>query len=58
MSCLRSTRESSCHEMKYYKPLFYSAVTVIYASFAFRVCRLGLLSRALRPNPETKEQTG
>jgi len=40
--------------MRYYKPLLYSAITIIYASFAFRVLRLGLISRALKPSSETK----
>jgi hypothetical protein len=40
--------------MRYYKPLLYSAITIIYASFAFRVFRLGLISRALKPVRETK----
>jgi hypothetical protein len=39
--------------MKYYKPLFYSAITIIYASFAFRLCRIGLISRALKPKGES-----
>jgi hypothetical protein len=43
--------------MKYYKPLVYSAMAVIYASFAFRVGRLGFLSQALQPRTETKEQS-
>jgi hypothetical protein len=42
--------------MRYYKPLVYSAIAIIYASFAFRVGRLGLLSRALKPRTEAKTQ--
>jgi hypothetical protein len=40
--------------MKYYKPLLYSAITIIYASVAYRVLRLGLVSRALTSGHERK----
>jgi hypothetical protein len=45
------------HMMRYYKPLVYSAIAIVYASFAFRVGRLGLLSRALKPRTEAKKQS-
>jgi hypothetical protein len=35
--------------MKYYKPLFCSAITVIYASFTLRVFRIGMASQSLKP---------
>ena len=41
-------------KMKYYKPLFYSAATIIYASFAFRVLRIGLLSRMIKQKRDTR----
>jgi hypothetical protein len=40
--------------MKYYKPLLYSAIAIIYSSFTFRVHRLGMVSRNLKLASETK----
>jgi hypothetical protein len=40
--------------MKYYKPLFYSAITIIYASLTFRVLRLGLLPRMISQKRDPK----
>jgi hypothetical protein len=40
--------------MQYYKPLLYSTVAVLYASFAFRVVRLGLLPRMITQEREPK----
>jgi hypothetical protein len=40
--------------MKYYKPLLYSAVSIIYVSFAFRVVRLALIPRMISQKREPK----
>jgi hypothetical protein len=46
---------STLHSMmKYDKPLLYSAIAIIYASFTFRILRLGLIPRTLKPASETK----
>lgn len=40
--------------MRYYKPLLFSAVTIIYASLASRVLRVGMVSRAISQRTNAK----